>query len=125
MNFFRIIAFLFVLSSVEVFASCGLKGTLEERLNDCKSEGTRELGFQVISVTKSGQYLYNSRVDTILSPAFPKTGSFKCLSPYRQLRKFRRVFNQSPRFERTPEGHFRCFLKDASRYLLLENETLL
>lgn len=120
---------LFILFSIlyqSAFASCGLQGTVEDRIESCKSVVALNFdGFEIVSVTSSGVYYYHLETDTILSPIFKKSSKKKCLKPYRRITALRKIFQKVPKLEKIPRDSFRCILKKSSRYILLENETLL
>jgi hypothetical protein len=117
---------LFSTLSYSAFASCGLQGTVEDRIESCKSVEAPELnGFEVISVTSSGIYYYHSETDSILSPIFKKSSQRKCVKPYKKITALRKIFQKIPKLEKIPRDSFRCILRKSSRYILLENETLL
>jgi hypothetical protein len=122
MNILSLILVIFI--SLPTFAECGLIGSVKERLESCsKYNSGRTQGFQVISVTSNGEYLFDAKTDIIISPVLKKTSRKKCLKPYRKLTPLENQLGDIPKLDKIPKDSFRCILRKSSQYILLENET--
>jgi len=88
-------------------SSCGVAGTLEQRLKSCENLQSDELGLRIVSVFGENKvYTYDQKKDVIYSPFF--SSNFKCPRPYTRYQK--------------KNNQVRCQLKTASRYVLIEND---
>jgi hypothetical protein len=116
MHFFL---FLFVPFSITFsltgHAACGLYGTVEKRIHSCRNGPSQHQGFIPITLNQDGIYYYSSLKDHIISPPFPEGPDDKCQRPFKKMKV---------NMIKTPEKNYRCVLKNASRFILLENETL-
>ena len=121
----RIIPFILVIFiSLPALADCGLAGSVKERLESCnKYNSGRTQGLQVISLTSSGEYLFDANTDIIISPTFKKSARKRCLKPYKKLTSLKTLPRDIPKREKIPKDSFRCILRRSSQYILLENET--
>lgn len=113
-----------ILLSRPAEARCGLSGTVADRLRDCRAESAEWPGYQVISVTTDGAYLYHAGEDLIVSPPL-KRSEKKCLRPYKRIGALSRVMRLLPKHGETPPDSARCVLREASRYVLLPGERFL
>lgn len=105
-------------------AQCGLAGTITDRLRDCSQKSANVPGFEVVSVTSDGSYLYHRGQDLIISPPL-KRSEKKCLRPYKRITAVSRFLRLVPKHGDTPTGSARCVLREASRYVLLDGEKFL
>lgn len=115
---------LLVIFAQVAHAQCGLVGTLTDRLRDCSQKSTRVPGFEVVSVTADGSYLYHRGQDLIISPPL-KRSEKKCLRPYKRITAVSRFLRLVPKHGETPKDTARCVLREASRYVLLDGEKFL
>ena len=95
-------------------ADCGQIGKITERLESCKSIRSQNSGFEIVTEVSGLAYLYHAKSDSILSPEFEK--KFNCSKPFKKYNKLMGIKLE------TDKSKTRCILKDASRYILVENE---
>lgn len=121
--------FLFLLfasfSLAEDTKSCGLSGTLIERIENCKKifpEKNMISGLQLVSSTEEGQFLFDPDEKLVWSPTYQSKAD-KCKRPYRKakIRHYKKLKNK---FYKRVKGSFHCISRLKDYVLIPDNRYL-
>lgn len=103
--------------------SCGLKGTLSERIKECKNKMPSELieeytskNYYVYTVNKEGKVFIADK-EFKYGWSYPVQDKDECIKPYKSVWKYRIKRLKSDGIK-TPEGMTRCRIR-LDRYVLL------